>query len=177
MKKAESKVRYFSIGVLLLAALAGFGACAWDSEGAPPPPPQESIAPEIGYNPGDVVSVKVPLPTPGRSVSSGSVEFVADTFEVVFQDTVDDTNFVRSTGTIDDGYLTANLIASKSYNGVLLAGSKGVLLAAEYLEDPVMIQTGKVNIIPFSLTSITPQWVGTSNSNDAFTFSATIAAN
>jgi hypothetical protein len=172
MKKAESKVRYFSIGVLLLAALAGFGSCAWDSEVDPPPPPVET---RIGYNTGDLVSVHVVTGTGDRSINTAVVPELVNFYEVVFKDTGN--NYYRGTGTAAAGYISVSVPVQDHYEVLLLAGNDDILLAAGY-EDDQNITAGIANDVTINLTTITPQWTKTNLiASDHFVFAASIANN
>ncbi|MDR2071009.1 MAG: hypothetical protein LBP81_06310 [Treponema sp.] len=61
-----------------------------------------------------------------------------------------------------------------------MAGYKNILLGAAYkpttANPPVKIEANKANVISLELTSISPQWTGDNDTNDAFKFSAAIDA-
>jgi hypothetical protein len=162
MKRAESKVRYLGIGVLLAAFLAG-GCDGLFTESL-----QESQSPYIGYNTGDMVTVKVAAGNGGRSVTPGTERYLADRYEVVFKKGAD---YYRGVGDALDGYLSVSVPIGTGYQVLLLAGYKQTLLAAGYVSSQ-KIEAGKVNTVSISLNGITPQWDGTTSGSD-YGFSVT----
>jgi hypothetical protein len=107
------------------------GACGEVND--PSQEPQESKAQDIGYNEGDLVTVKVAVPkqTSNRSVSDDNVEFYANLYEVVFKSQAG--TYYRGEGTADQGYVNVPVPIGEKYEVLLLAGYNRTLLAAGWL--------------------------------------------
>jgi hypothetical protein len=169
------------------------GACGEVND--PSQEPQESKAQDIGYNEGDLVTVKVAVPkqTSNRSVSLDTVEYFTNTYEVVFRELELDTNgdvvgplspavYWRGDAKADQGYVDVSVLPNKTYDVLLLAGNNRTLLAAGYSDNSNKgwaIKTGQANIVTIEVTRFPLQWNDTEleiGDTTDFGFSADITA-
>ncbi|MDR1301869.1 MAG: hypothetical protein LBK43_05305 [Treponema sp.] len=173
MKQAESKVRYVRNGLIVAMVLLVLGACGEVNDLSQEP--QESKVPNIGYNEGDLVTVKVAVPkqTANRSVNAASVEFFANLYEVVFRevnpsdgspiDAGDPTTYYRGEATAVQGYVDVSVKPNKSYDVLLLAGYNRTLLAAGYSNNGGNgwpIKSGQANQVTIVSNKLPLQWDG-----------------
>lgn len=176
MKQAKSKFRYIHAGFIVAAVLAILGSCegGW---GIDPDTLQiQTLAPVYGEKEGDMVAVKIKVPTQNqsgsRSVDTDSVQFFANFFEVIFRKqnvTPPSYEYWRGAGTAAQGYISVavpvfNPDGDDGYDVLLLAGIDRTLLGAGYLgknnstPDPVKIKAGIENIVSIPVTAFPPQW-------------------
>jgi hypothetical protein len=150
------------------------GACGEVND--PSQEPQESKAQDIGYNEGDLVTVKVAVPkqTTNRSVNADSVEFFANIYEVVFRevdpdtgiavDVTDGATYYRGEGPAVQGYVDVPVKPNKNYDVLLLAGYNRTLLAAGYSNNTTKkgwpIKSGQANLVTIEVKKLPLQWDG-----------------